>query len=223
MYLIHRDLPDTFKDLYRNVPRDVGNCSSAFRLAYFTVRILSSFDVVSKLSIAELETLSYFIPLVVQLIDDDLSIENCNGITGLSHSDQRDEYMEIVHDGRRMISQWARSEVQPSGTKESISSIILSFWQGKLEALGSTSPADYRIGEAFVKLMNSIDVPGRNKSPEEITKLCREMRTANAIKSAAQVAVLRDLILANPAGIRLCNELVADSTGLKPKDEKKDG
>ncbi|EAW07440.1 ubiquitin-protein ligase RKR1 [Aspergillus clavatus NRRL 1] len=223
LYLVHRDLSDTFKEQYRSIPRDAGNCSSAFRLAYFTVRILSSFDIVSKLSAVELETIAYFMPLVVQLIDDDLSIENCNGITGLSHSDQRDEYMELVHDGRKMISQWARSEIQSFGTEESISSIILSFWQGRLEALGSTSPADYRIGEAFVKLMNSVDSPGRNKSPEDITKLCREMRTANAIKSAAWVAVLRDSILTSPTGIRLCNELVADSTGLKPQDEKKDG
>jgi hypothetical protein len=71
--------------------------------------------------------------------------------------------------------------------------------------------------------MNSIDSANKSKSTEEITKFCREVRSSNAIRSASWVAVLRESILGNPTGNRLCNELVADSTGLKPQDEKKEG
>jgi hypothetical protein len=139
------------------------------------------------------------------------------------HSDQREEYLEIVYDGRKVINQWTSSDGRSPGRDETIASTILSFWQNRLEALNNTSPTDYRIGEAFVRLMNSIDSANKNKSTDEITKLCREVRSSNAIRSASWVAVLRESILINPAGNRLCNELVADSTGLKPQDEKKEG
>ncbi|KAG2014555.1 hypothetical protein GB937_006516 [Aspergillus fischeri] len=223
VHLVNPEVSDTLKEQYHTIPRDSSGCSSAFRLAYFTIRVLSSFDITGNLSAEEQETLFHYIPLAVQLIDDDLSIENCNGITGLTHSDQREEYLEIVYDGRKLINQWTRSDGRPSERDATVASTILSFWQNKLEALSNTSSTDYRIGEAFVRLMNSIDSANKSKSTEDITKICREVRSANAIRSASWVAVLRESILGNPTGNRLCNELVADSTGLKPQDEKKEG
>jgi hypothetical protein len=34
-----------------------------------------------------------------------LSIENCNGISGLELADQREEYMEIVFAGRKVVDE----------------------------------------------------------------------------------------------------------------------
>ncbi|KAL5691112.1 hypothetical protein EMGR_007253 [Emarellia grisea] len=223
VHLVNPEISDTLKEQYHTIPRDSSGCSSAFRLAYFTIRVLSSFDIMGNLSAEEQETLFHYIPLAVQLIDDDLSIENCNGITGLTHSDQREEYLEIVYDGRKVMNQWTGSDGRQSEANATVALRTLSFWQNKLEALNNTSPTDYRIGEAFVRLMNSLDSANKSKSTEDITNICREMRSANAIRSASWVAVLRESILGNPTGNRLCNELVADSTGLKPQDEKKEG
>ncbi|KEY79644.1 RING zinc finger protein [Aspergillus fumigatus] len=223
VHLVNPEISDTLKEQYYTIPRDSSGCSSAFRLAYFTIRVLSSFDIMGNLSAEEQETLFHYIPLAVQLIDDDLSIENCNGITGLTHSDQREEYLEIVYDGRKVMNQWTGSDGRQSEANATVALRTLSFWQNKLEALNNTSPTDYRIGEAFVRLMNSLDSANKSKSTEDITNICREMRSANAIRSASWVAVLRESILGNPTGNRLCNELVADSTGLKPQDEKKEG
>lgn len=216
VHLIDRQLPADFEERYEGVARDSSQCSSAFRLAYFTTKILSLFDLAGNLGTAELETLFHCIPLAVQLVDDDLSIENSNGITGLSLPEQREEYMEVVNDGRKVISGWVHS-------KNTLATSITSFWERKLEGLRSTSPADYRIGEAFVKIMASVDSSNKSKTPEELADLCKGVRTANSIRTASWVALLRQAILTTPAGTRLCNELVADSTGLKPEDEKKDG
>ncbi|KAB8237331.1 ubiquitin-protein ligase RKR1 [Aspergillus alliaceus] len=215
VHIIERHISDISRRRYETVPRDSSHCSSAMRLAYFTIRTLSSFDVTIQLRAEELETLFYFVPLAVQLIDDDLSIDNCNGITGAVLPEQREEYMEVVNDGRGLINGWAHS-------KEPAALSITSLWESKLESLTGTSTVDYRVGEAFVKIIENLDSLNY-KSSEEVTKICKEVRTANAIRSAAWVAVLRHLILSNPAGTRLCNELVAESTGLKPHDERKDG
>jgi hypothetical protein len=179
---------------------------------------------VKQLDKDDLETLFYFLPLAIQLMDDDLSIENCNGITGLELSDQREEFMDIVLEGRKVITTWIQAQEPVASLQDvSISSLFTLFWEAKLEALESTTPVHYRVGEAFVKIMSSVDSVLASKSSDDVAKICREARTANPTRSAAWFAVLRSSILSNPVGNRICNELVADSTGLKPQEERSDG
>ncbi|KAI2831340.1 hypothetical protein CBS147321_2674 [Aspergillus niger] len=223
VHLVDRSVSDAFRERYARIPRDSNNCSSAFRLAFYTIKILSSFDIIEHLDTEELETLFYHVPLTVQLIDDDLSVQNCNGITGITHPEQREEYMEVVSDGRKAVNSWAQSQKQNAGKGQSVGSLLSTFWTGEIEKLDSLSPLNYQIGLAFVKIMDAVDSSNKSRSSEEITQLCREMRKANAIRSASWVGVLRNAILSNPAGTRLCNEFVADSTGLKPNEESRDG
>lgn len=220
--LVQRDLSDSFKALLLAIPRDSARCSAAFRLASFTIRIMSS-NVTKKLDQESLETLFYFVPLAVQLIDDDLSIENCNGITGLELAEQREEYLEVVFKGRQLVSDWIRTKESVAFSDSTISSSLASFWETKLEALNMTTAIDYRIGEAFVKIMASADSLDKFKSVDDVAKICREARTANSIWSASWFAILRSSILSNPVGNRICNELIADSTGLKPQDSSLSG
>jgi hypothetical protein len=219
--LVGRELSDSFKALWPTISRDSDHCSSAFRLATFTINILSTSEVVKCLEQDDLETLFQFLPLAIQLIDDDLSIENSNGISGLELADQREEYMEIVFTGRKVIGGWIRANEPVSSAPDlTISSLFTKSWETRLEELKGTSPTDYRVGEAFVKIMTAVDP---SKSSDDVAKICREARTANPIRSAAWFAVLRGPILSNPIGNRICNELVADSTGLKPQDATQGG
>ncbi|KAJ5767268.1 uncharacterized protein N7511_004884 [Penicillium nucicola] len=216
VHLVDRELSDSFKALWPTIPRDSDHCSSAFRLATFTISILSSSEVVKYLEQEDLETLFQFLPLAVQLIDDDLSIENSNGISGLELADQREEYMETVFSGRKVIGGWIRSDSPVASASDlTVSALFTKSWEARLEDLKGTSPTDYRVGEAFVKLMTTVD---SSKSSDDVATICREARTANAIRSASWFSVLRGPILSNPIGNRICNELVADSTGLKPQD-----
>lgn len=206
-----------------NVPRDSEHHSSAFRLAFFTVQLLSGCRLIEFVDSENLEALFFNLPLAIQLIEDDLRIQNCNGITGLQLPDQRDELMEIVNNGRQLIRDWANSK-KPlrDGADESMSSLLESFWQAWLDGLQGVSPLDYRIGEAFVDIMRALS-PLAATSPEKITNLCRECRTSNAIRTGSWFAVLRSRILEAPAGIRLCNELIADGTDIQPQDERNNG
>ncbi|KAJ5274712.1 hypothetical protein N7505_003257 [Penicillium chrysogenum] len=223
VHLIQRELSDSFKGLWLTIPRDADHRSSAFRLAIFTIDILSSSDLLKHMGQADLETLFHFLPLAIQLIDDDLSIENCNGISGLELADQREEYMEIVFAGRKVVGEWIRdSEPVSFAPEKTISSLFVEFWETRLEELRGTNPLDYRVGEAFVKIMTVADSL-LSKSSEDVAKICREARTANLIRSASWFAVLRSSILSNTIGNRLCNELIADSTGLKPQDPSQVG
>lgn len=222
--LVNRELSDSLKAMRLTIPRDSARASAAFRVTSFAIRVLSSFDVIKQVDSEGLQTLFYYLPLAIQLVDDDLSIENCNGITGLELADQREEYLEIVYKGRKVVSDWIHSK-EPVGSSPgtSVSSFLVSFWETKLEDLNGTSAIDYRIGEAFVRIMTSNGASENSKSADDVARLCREARTANAIRSASWFTVLRSAILSNPVGNRICNELVADSTGLKPQDTSPDG
>lgn len=221
VHLIDRELSETFWEQYNSISRDASHCSAAFRLSYFATKILSSFAVTEHLGAEEIEALFYNLPLAIQLVEDDLSIEKCNGITGIQLAEQREEYLEIVKEGRKVIYEWVQSNSQISG--ETVSSRLIASWISKLDNLDGNSPVSYRIGEAFVKVMAGADSSKTSKSPEDVTQLCRDTRTENVIRSAAWMRVLRQSVVSNPAGTRLCNELVADSTGLKVEDERKDG
>lgn len=222
IHLVDRELSDSLKAMRLAIPRDTAHCSAAFRMATFAIKLMSSFDVIHKLDSQDLETLFYFLPLAVQLIDDDLSIENCNGITGLELADQREEYLEIVYKGRQVISDWIHTK-EPMKSGTSVSASLTSLWETKMKALDGTSTTDYRVGEAFVKVMTSTGASGNVKSADDVSRICREARTANAIWSASWFAVLRSAILTNPVGNRICNELIADSTGLKTQDVSPNG
>lgn len=223
VHLVDYELPEGFRKQWESVPRDADHCSPALRLALFTTRVLSSFDIIGHIDTEEgLETLFYNLPLALQLIDDDLSIENSNGITGLGFPEQQEEYMEVVNDGRKIISKWIHSDSQVT-SGGAVSSLLFSFWESKLDNLGGASPMDYRVGEAFVKIMASAGSTSKAKSSEDLAKLCKETRTANVIRSAAWLTALRHSVINNTAGTRLFNELVADSTGLSPQDGRDDG
>ncbi|OJJ50016.1 hypothetical protein ASPZODRAFT_128604 [Penicilliopsis zonata CBS 506.65] len=222
VHLINSQVSEDFQQKWNAVPRDSSNCSSAFRLFSYTTRIASSSEVVELLGEEDLQTLLYYVPLAVQLVDDDLSIEYCNGITGLELAEQRVEYMEVVADGWKLINTWIDSTVPHRGS-QSVSSILATLWEDKLERLANFSPLAYRIGEAFVKIMTASESLEMHKTSDDLTKICRETRSANAIRSAAWFSLLQDKIVSLPAGTRLCNELIADSTGMKPQDEKNEG
>ena len=222
--LVKYELPESLKALRLSIPRDLARCTSAFRLTVFTIRLLSSFDIVSQLRNEDLETLLFFFPLAVQLVDDDLSIEDCIGISGVELADQREEYIELISQGKKIIASWMRATNSlESSSKVSIPSLLTSLWEQKLESLDELTPRGYWIGEVFVKMMSSADATQIKKSADQVSKICREARFANPIRSASWFATLRSSVLSNPAGHRVCNELVAESTGIKSQDLSSNG
>jgi hypothetical protein len=223
VHLVNCDVPESLSKRFEDIKRDSNQCSSAFRLTHFTVRMMSLFDFNELLDQESLEVLFSNLPLAVQLVEDDLDIERYNHIAEPLTHELREEYRDIVNEARKIICSWRSSNQHVHSTEVTIASALASVWKAKLEGLDDTSPAAYRVGEAFAKLMNDMDPSAMDYSSEAVGHLCKELRTGNAIRSASWVAVLRRSMLSNPAGIRVCNEFVADSTGLKVEDESANG
>lgn len=118
--LLNNNLSTTAQQNLIDVQRDSAGASSAFRLITYVVKILSLPNVLASLDAHQRESLFYYLPLALQLIDDDVSIEGSVGIIGLELSEDRDEALEIVNDGRSIISQWIRSDSRFSDNGRSI-------------------------------------------------------------------------------------------------------
>lgn len=210
VHLVNSKLSDSFWEKLEGVSRDSNRASSAFRLTSYATRVLAIPNVFESLDIGQRETLFYYFPLAVQLIDDDLSIEGSIGITGLELSEDREEYMDIVNKGRSVINNWA----QGAKDKDLASDALSTFWERTIETISDTSPESYRLGEVFAKIMPEV---AAHKSRDAFMQLAREIRKMNPVRAAATLAVWGPEMVSNPAGTRLCNELVAEVTGSNPE------
>lgn len=57
--LVTGELSDSFKAMRLAIPRDSARCSAAFRVASFTIHVLSSFDDIEQMDSESLQTLFY--------------------------------------------------------------------------------------------------------------------------------------------------------------------
>jgi E3 ubiquitin-protein ligase listerin len=218
--LLSNELSTTAQQDPIDVQWDSVGASSAFRLATYVVKILSLPNVLASLNVEQRESLFYYLPLALQLIDDDVSIEGSVGIIGLEASEDRDEALEIVSDGRSILSQWIRSDTRFSDNTRSIQEDILALWELKAGSLNDLSPESYRIGQAYVNIVSGVDA---TKSSDSLTSLAREIRKYNPIRAASELAIWGPALSSSPSGTRLCNELIADATGFKPNRNLADG
>jgi hypothetical protein len=217
VHLVSSKLSDSFWEKLEGVARDSNRASSAFRLTSYAARVLALPKAFESLNTELRETLFYYFPLAVQLIDDDLSIEGSIGITGLELSEDREDYMEIVNKGRSVINSWISSTVTTyANNKSPISDSLSTFWERTIETITDTSPESYRLGEVFAKIMPEV---ASHKKPDLLMLLAREIRKMNPVRAAATLAVWGPGMVSNPAGTRLCNELVAEVTGINPEKD----
>jgi hypothetical protein len=188
-------------------------------LTTYAVKILSSPDVLVSLDAKQREGVFYHLPIALQLMDDDASIEGSIALTAPGLSEDRDEALETVSEGRSIIRQWIQLDTQLDDG-HSISEDLLALWDQKVAGLDNTSPESYRIGQAYAKIKSEADP---TKSSDALTSLAREVRKYNTIRAAAELAVWGPALASSSSGTRLCNELIADATGFKPGRNPSEG
>lgn len=219
VYLVNNDSSMNGRPDLDATLRDSDGASSAFRLTTYVVKILSSADVLKSLHAKQREGLFYHLPLALQLMDDDASIEGSIGLIGPGLREDRDEILETVSEGRSLIRQWIDLDTHLDNGR-SISEDLLALWDQKVAELDNTSPESYRIGQAYAKIKSEVDP---TNSSDALTALAREVRKYNPIRAAAELAVWGPALAASSSGTRLCNELIADATGFKPSRNPSEG
>jgi E3 ubiquitin-protein ligase listerin len=217
VYIIETEASSSLWEKLERIPRDFDHSSCAFRLAHYVINFLSSSSIMKFLNTEEQETLFYYLPMAIQLIDDDLNVQGCNGIIGSETSKSHEELMEVVHEGWALVHHWI-SIIRPDSSEN-----ICVYWKQKLATLRDFSPESYRVGQAFVRICSEAAILGTNENMASQIDTGNEFRTLNVICAAALIAAHTAMTLLTPTTKKLCNELVADATGMNFESNYREG
>ena len=161
-----------------------------------------------------------YLPIAVQLIDEDLSIEASNGITGFVTPELLEEGLDLVSEARRLI----KSSIQRKETENAGNADTVTPWRDQLEKLEDSSPKSYRLGETYAKSILEADLLEASKPENQWASTAKKIRESpSPFWSISTLTTFKDSIAFTPVGTKLCNELVADMTGLKPENKAVEG
>ncbi|KAK2792620.1 hypothetical protein FQN52_003125 [Onygenales sp. PD_12] len=217
VFLTDRSLPASLSKELDSIPRDPYRFSSAIRLTFFVTKVLAS-NGLEYVEPSLREVLFFYLPLGIQLVDDDVSLEGSKALLDLDIPDIRDECADLVSEGRLLIRDWIQSPPGPAkGHEEELNSYnLFSVWEQQLESLQDDSPKSYNIAETFARVSTERDSVETIRSAESCFNMARRMDgPSNPFVLPAVVAAFKDSIAATPSGMRLCNELISDVTGFK--------
>ena len=189
-----------------SVDRDYNQCSLAYRLAYFVANMLIRIPQPDYLESKELrERLFLYLPLAIQLIDDDLNVEGSTGVVALDVPDIRDDCVNLVSEVRLIMKGWV----------DEADSGLVKFWEDRLRDLRDDTAQTYRTAEVFTRIVSEKDSIGKLGSAESSFQLAEQMSgSSTPFILPTVLAAYRNSIAGAAASIRLCNRLIADLTGL---------
>lgn len=218
VYLVDRTISQACQQELDSIPRDSNHFTSAFRLTYYVAKVFSDHDTLALIDIKQQEILSSFLPIAAQLIDEDMSIESSNGVVGPITPETFEEGTELVSEARILI----KSLLQQPKATENLDAI--GSWRDMLETLDDCSPKSYHLGDVYTKSILETDSLESNKHQESWIDVAKKIRESpSPFWSASILTAFKDSIAFAPAGTKLCNELVADVTGLDPDRKGAEG
>ncbi|KAG5301557.1 leucine carboxyl methyltransferase [Histoplasma ohiense] len=218
VFLADTSFPEGFSQDIDSVPRDSYRFSSGFRLTFYVTKVLSSTSL-EFIDQASREILFFYFPLATQLVNDDVSLEGPKGFFDRDMPDIRDESAELVSEARLIIKGWLLSATMVTEQEKPAPSNIFDLWEKQFGSMQGTSPKSYNIAETFSRIVAERDSSGTARSAESFLTRAKQIDgPANPFVLTSVVAAFRDFIAATPSGVRLCNELISDSTGFKAEN-----
>ena len=211
VFLVSRDR----KRSTGGLPRDSEGFSDILRLTILVTELL---DIISmdSLNVQQQESLYLYYPQALQIAQDKINIEKANSVWIHSLAEVVQEMIDVVNRGQKHISAWIAKGNQGDLANQAT---LISCWLGQLEQLDGSSVEMLNLGRTFTGIMSeAVDVIGiaalmkRFNSPVEMAR-------SLTVKSASLLVLCQDALGSSPAGRRLCNELVADATGMDFNNE----
>ncbi|KAK2870551.1 hypothetical protein FQN49_003105 [Arthroderma sp. PD_2] len=198
--------------------RDREKFSLAFRIAYYVTKILYSIDM-EHIPLPSLETIFVYLPLAIQLIDDELSVDGSTTILYLHTPEARATAGEIVSEARKLMNGWIKKSFTTETSREAEQRSFVSFWKKSVSKNEGSGPRAYRFAETFTRIVAERDALGPIPLADSALQAAiKSSGPSNPFILIAAVAGYRDSIIGTQTAGRLCNQLVADMTGLEDTD-----
>ncbi|KAI1947130.1 hypothetical protein LOZ57_003368 [Ophidiomyces ophidiicola] len=204
-----------------SLPRDSNQLPLATRLALFVTKLLAATSI-DDMEPQLQQTLFLYLPLVIQLVEDDLNVECTTTMLPLNFSEldspeSRNEFVSFVSEGRLRIKQWINKSMafKNSPNNNNNNTDIVTFWHARLEKLQGNTPEAYRLADAYTRIMAEKESLENIDFAESALEMAQQLNgSANPFVLPAVVASFKASLASSPAALRLCNQLVAQITGL---------
>jgi hypothetical protein len=201
------------------IPRDADGYSAAYRITQYVTRLFKSPGLFSIDAVpAELRAVYlHNIAIVVQLADDNLGLAGANGLWTRYDSDVEAEAMTFMSDAQPFVTQELKSLVATWSDGDATASLLA--WAVKLlsDVNADSSPRAYYDARTYsVLIADVIEIAGWKSSQN--TQLQDTLKAIRKSKTVFQIFGLlnafKEPLSASKACERMCNEIIADLTGL---------
>ena len=213
IYMIDRSLNSHGKG-NRIVSRDIDGYSPALRMAWYTTKLINRTDMFSSLPEDHQSVICQNMAVFVQLVSDALSVPGIQSLWEQHGSDIEIEIVDFVAEAQGLLANWLH---RLSGSQQGIVSIVLDRLLIGSEGTSSTA---YYNGRAYAEISAEImELTGHTNVAKHEERLRGVRNTSDVIAAAAFLAGAPD----SKGLLRLCNEYLANLTGLEIRDNVEDG
>jgi hypothetical protein len=203
----------------RTMARDADGYSSAYRITQYVTKLfrtphLFSIDVVpTDLQAAYLHNVA----VAIQLADDNLGLAGANGFWSHYDSDVEADAMAFMSDAQPFVAENLKS-LAATWSKSEADASLLTWATTLLSEVGaeSSSRSYYDSRTYSVLVADAIETSGWKSSyTPQLQEMLKSMRKSrNVIQILGLLNAFREPLAASKACERMCNEIIADLTGL---------
>jgi hypothetical protein len=221
VYLIDQSGPNPQK-----LSRDADGYCAAYRVTQYVTRLLINTDLVSIDNVpAEIRD-AYLrnVAITVQLADDNLGLAGSNGLWTDYSLDVESEAMTFISDAQTFVRQELKRLTSTWSEEEALPLKWATGLLGRVDA--STSAQAYYTARAYSALVaDALEMTGwRNSQTVSLQDALKSTRKTKAIMPLlAHLNAFKEPLSASKSCERMCNELIADLTGLDIEQKTTEG
>ncbi|KAF2821605.1 RING zinc finger protein-like protein [Ophiobolus disseminans] len=218
VYLVDQNLAPS-----KSTSRDADGYSAAYRTTQYVTKLLKESDLfpINSIPLEIREVYLRNIALTIQLADDNVGLSGANGLWAVYNADTESDAITLISDAQQFVTQELRrlSSLLLSTSDEALLSWATDLL-GRVEATPSAG-AYYAARAYSVLIVDAVDMAGwRTAQNPQLQEALKAMRKTKAIfPLLGFLNALADPLTASKSCERMCNEIIADLTGLdKPND-----
>ncbi|KAF2878036.1 RING zinc finger protein-like protein [Massariosphaeria phaeospora] len=201
------------------IPRDADGYSSAYRITQYVTRLFKNEDLFSIENFPSEIQDSYLrnISLTVQLADDNIGLAGANGLWAAYNADVEADAISFMSDAQPFITK----QLKRLHTTWSVPEVAVSLLDWATEILSrirsdTTAHAYYTARAYSVLVADAIEISGwRSSYTAQIQEILKKIRQSKELfPLLGFLHAFREPLAASKTCERMCNEIVADLTGL---------
>lgn len=212
----------------RRMSRDADGYSAAYRITQYVTRLLKHPDLFP-INLIPADTLAAYlrnIALTIQLANDNLGLAGANGLWTDYNPDVETDAMTFTSDAQAFVTEELKHLAARWSKDNADESLVIWAIQLLSKIEGDESPQAYYNARTYsVLIADAIEIAGWKSSQN--THLQDTLRTLRKAKEAFPLLgflnAFKEPLAASKACERMCNEIIADLTGLDINQKFRDG